>query len=41
LSAGLLMHVSTVILFEGNQNHHFNLKQLIIILLGIGVALVL
>lgn len=35
---GIFFHISTVILFESNENHRFNLTKLILIALGILVA---
>ena len=35
---GIFFHISTVILFESNENHRFNLTKLIVIMLGIFVA---
>ncbi len=35
---GIFFHISTVILFESNENHRFNLSKLIVITLGIIVA---
>lgn len=35
---GIFFHISTVILFESNENHRFNLSKLIVIALGIFVA---
>lgn len=35
---GIFFHISTVILFESNENHRFNLSKLIVITLGILVA---
>lgn len=35
---GIFFHISTVILFESNENHRFNLSKLIVIALGILVA---
>ena len=32
---GVFLHISTVILFESTENHKFNLKKFIAILLGI------
>jgi len=38
---GILLHVSTTILFESSKNHQFNLSKIIAILLGIGLAYLL
>lgn len=35
---GIFFHISTVILFESNENHRFNLTKLVVIILGIFVA---
>lgn len=35
---GIFFHISTVILFESNENHRFNLSKLMVIALGIFVA---
>ena len=35
---GIFLHVSTIILFESSENHTYNLKKLIAILLGFGIA---
>jgi len=35
LIIGVFLHISTIILFEGSENHKFNLKKFIAILLGI------
>ncbi|MEO5790034.1 ZIP family metal transporter [Gelidibacter sp.] len=35
---GIFFHISTVILFESNENHRFNLSKLVVIMLGIVVA---
>jgi zinc and cadmium transporter len=36
---GVLLHVSTIILFESTENHKFNYSKFISILTGIGMAL--
>lgn len=38
LSIGVFFHISTIILFESAQGHAFNLRKLIVIILGIGIA---
>lgn len=38
LAIGVFLHISTVILFESSQGHSFNLRKLIVIILGIGIA---
>jgi len=35
---GVLLHIATAILFESSQNHQFNLRKFMIVLLGFGVA---
>jgi len=35
---GILLHIATAILFESSQNHQFNIKKFVIVLLGFGVA---
>ena len=35
---GVFLHISTIILFEGSENHKFNLKKFIAIVLGILVT---
>lgn len=36
---GIFLHISTTILFESSVDHHFNLRKLIAVLAGIGIAL--
>ncbi len=36
---GVFLHISTAILFESSQNHQFNLRKFISILIGFGVGL--
>lgn len=36
---GIFLHISTTILFETTENHKFNLKKFITILVGAGVAI--
>jgi len=36
---GIFMHISTTILFESDKNHHFNLKKMLIILVGVSFAI--
>ena len=36
--SGIFLHISTVILFEANEGHQFNLKKFISILVGFGLA---
>lgn len=35
---GILLHVSTTILFESSKDHRFNMSKIIAILLGVGLA---
>lgn len=41
LVIGVLLHIATVILFESSEGHAFNLRKIIVILLGIGTAYLL
>ena len=38
---GVFLHISTVILFESSKGHSFNLRKLLVILLGLIVAYIL
>nr|WP_297786633.1 ZIP family metal transporter [uncultured Allomuricauda sp.] len=38
LAIGVFFHISTVILFESAEGHAFNLRKLVVITLGIGIA---
>ena len=38
LVIGVFLHISTVILFESTEGHKFNLRKLIVIILGISIA---
>lgn len=38
LAIGVFLHISTVILFESSKGHAFNLRKLIVIALGFGIA---
>lgn len=40
-SAGLLIHIASIILFESDDNHQLNLSKLIVILVGTGLACLL
>ncbi|MCD8741564.1 ZIP family metal transporter [Mucilaginibacter roseus] len=40
LVIGIFLHISTTILFESSADHKFNLRKMIAVLLGIGIALV-
>jgi len=35
---GVLLHIATAILFESSQNHQFNIRKFMTVLLGFGVA---
>jgi zinc and cadmium transporter len=37
---GIFLHISTTILFESSDGHKFNVRKMVAVLLGIGVALV-
>ncbi len=41
LVIGVFLHISTVILFESSEGHKFNLRKLIVIVLGIVIAYIL
>ncbi len=36
---GIFLHISTTILFEASADHKFNLRKMIAVLVGIGIAL--
>ena len=36
---GIFLHISTTILFESSVDHKFNLKKMVAVLLGVGIAL--
>lgn len=38
LAIGVFLHISTVVLFESAQGHAFNLRKLVVIVLGIAIA---
>lgn len=38
LIIGVFLHISTVILFESSEGHSFNLRKLLVIVLGIAIA---
>lgn len=38
LAIGVFFHISTIILFESAQGHAFNLRKILVIILGIGIA---
>lgn len=37
---GIFLHISTTILFESSVDHKFNLKKIVAVLMGIGIALI-
>jgi hypothetical protein len=37
---GIFLHISTTILFESSVDHHFNLRKMIAVILGITIALI-
>ncbi|WP_086477397.1 MULTISPECIES: ZIP family metal transporter [Arenibacter] len=37
---GVFLHISTVILFESSQAHQFNLRKLLVIIIGVAIAYV-
>ena len=39
LVVGIFMHISTTILFESDKNHHFNLRKMLVILIGVAFAI--
>jgi len=39
LVVGIFMHISTTILFESDKDHHFNLRKMMVILLGVALAI--
>ena len=41
LVIGVFLHISTVILFESSEGHQFNLRKILVIILGIGMAYLL
>ncbi|MDE5437517.1 ZIP family metal transporter [Elizabethkingia meningoseptica] len=36
--SGIFLHISSVIIFEGNKNHKLDLEKIALVLVGIGVA---
>ena len=40
-SAGLLIHIASIILFESDDKHQFNFSKLILVLLGVSLAYLL
>lgn len=41
LVIGVFLHISTVILFESSEGHTFNLRKIVVIILGIAIAYLL
>ncbi len=41
LVIGVLLHISTIILFESSEDHKFNLRKLLVIMVGIALAYVM
>jgi zinc and cadmium transporter len=37
---GIFLHISTTILFESSEDHKFNLRKMIAVLIGVGIALI-
>ena len=40
LIIGVFLHISTIILFEGSENHKFNLQKFIAIILGVLLTII-
>ena len=38
---GILLHISTTILYENNQGHSFNITKILITLFGLGCAYII
>ncbi|WP_340067021.1 ZIP family metal transporter [Ascidiimonas aurantiaca] len=38
---GIFLHISTIILFESTENHRYNIRKLVVILLGVTAAFML
>ncbi|HEY0246589.1 MAG TPA: ZIP family metal transporter [Mucilaginibacter sp.] len=36
---GIFLHISTTILFESSDGHKFNVRKMVAVLLGVGIAL--
>ena len=36
---GIFLHISTTILFESSEGHHYNTQKIVAIILGAGIAL--
>jgi len=41
LVIGIFLHISTVIMFEGSENHKYNLPKIIMLLLGVFLAFII
>lgn len=39
LVVGILLHISTTILFESSENHNFNISKLLVIVIGLGLSI--
>ena len=39
LVVGVLIHISTTILFESSENHNFNISKLLVIVIGLGLSI--
>ena len=39
LVVGVLLHISTTILFESSENHNFNISKLLAIVIGLGLSI--
>lgn len=39
LVVGVLLHISTTILFESSENHKFNISKLLVIIIGVGLSI--
>jgi hypothetical protein len=40
LIIGVFLHISTIILFESNENHKFNFQKFMAIILGISLTII-
>ncbi len=41
INAGIFLHISSLIIFESNKNHRFNLQKLLILLLGLACGFII
>jgi zinc transporter ZupT len=41
LVIGIFLHISTVIMFEGSENHKYNLPKILVMLLGVFLAFII